>query len=93
MTNGMTYLEATDLARRIGRSPELLQAYMLGKEHGYKQGWADADESAESHAEHAARLFYTMEAGDEIHRNFAKSARNSVDVVAAREQMKRGELR
>ncbi|MGO2067896.1 hypothetical protein [Glutamicibacter arilaitensis] len=93
MTNGMTYLEATDLARRIGRSPELLQAYMLGKEHGYKQGWADADESAETHAEHAARLFYAMEAGEETHRKFAKSAAESIDVVAAREQMKRGELR
>lgn len=62
-------------------------------EHGYKLGWADADESAETHAEHAARLFYAMEAGDEVHRKFARSARESIDVVAAREKLKRGELR
>ncbi|MGO2779450.1 hypothetical protein [Glutamicibacter arilaitensis] len=93
MTNGMTYLEATDLARRIGRSPELLQAYMLGKEHGYKQGWADADESAENHAEHAARLFYAMEAGDEWHRKAAKSAQQAIDIYEARQKLKAGELR
>lgn len=62
-------------------------------EHGYKLGWDDSNKVAESHAEHAARLFYAMEAGEETHRKFAKSAAESIDVVAAREKLKRGELR
>jgi len=89
----MSFTERADLSQRIGRSPELLQAYMLGKEHGYSQGWADADERAESHAEHAARLFYTMEAGEEWHHKAARSAHDAIDVMAAREKLKRGELR
>ncbi|SCC51138.1 hypothetical protein [Arthrobacter sp. NIO-1057] len=93
MTSAMTYTQLTDLSRRIGRSPELFQAYMLGKEHGYKQGWADADDSAENHAEHAARLFYTMEAGEEWQRKAARSAHDAIDVVASREKMKRGDSR
>lgn len=70
-----------------------LVGFKEGMEHGYKLGWADSNAAAETHAEHAARLFYAMEAGDEVHRKFAKSARESIDVVAAREKLKRGELR
>lgn len=70
-----------------------LIGFKEGMEHGYKLGWADSNAAAETHAEHAARLFYTMEAGEETHRKFAKSAAESIDVVAAREKLKRGELR
>lgn len=78
-------------------STPLTDPYLIGfkegMEHGYKLGWADSNAAAESHAEHAARLFYAMEAGEETHRKFAKSAAESIDVVAAREKLKRGELR
>lgn len=93
MTSEMTFTQATDLAHRIGQDPQLLEAYMLGKQHGYKQGWAEAEETAETHAERAARIFYTMEAGEEWQRKAARSAHDAIDVVAAREKMKRGEIR
>lgn len=86
----MTFTQATDLAHRIGQDPQLLQAYMLGKEHGYKQGWADAEETGEKHAERAARIFYTMEAGEEWQRKAARSAHDAVDVVAHRAKMRAG---
>lgn len=69
------------------------EIYMDGYEAGFVAGYKKADETAESHAEHAARIFYAMEAGEEIHRKFAKSAHNAIDVVAAREKLRAGELR
>lgn len=88
MSSNMSFTQATDLAHRIGQNPQLLEAYMLGQQHGYKQGWADAEETAETHAERAARIFYTMEAGEEWQRKAARSAHDAVDVVAARNKMK-----
>lgn len=92
MTSALTFTQATDLAHRIGRDPQLLQAYQLGQQHGYSQGWAAAEATAESHAERAARIFYTMEAGEEWQRQAARSAHDAIDVVAAREKLKRGDL-
>lgn len=79
-------------AAYIANNPHAREIYLDGREAGYKagyaQGWADSNAQAESHAEHAARLFYTMEAGEEVHRKFAKSAHDAIDVVAARNKMK-----
>jgi len=78
-------------------SAPLTDPYLIGfkegMEHGYKIGWDEANATAESHAELAARFFYAMEAGDDIHRKLARSAHDAIDVVASREKMKRGENR
>lgn len=78
----------------IASNAQAREIYLLGREQGYSEGyakgWQDADEAAESHAEHAARLFYAMEAGEIVHKQFARSAQNAIDVVAAREELKRG---
>lgn len=70
-----------------------LIGFKEGMEHGYRLGWNDSNAQAESQAELAARFFYAMEAGDEIHRKAARSAHDAIDVVASREKMMRGENR
>ncbi|GEM_PF-3216013 len=92
MTNN--YWEARDSeVFRQGLNAGYKQGYRHGLEDGHKQGWNAADAAAESHAEHAARLFYTMEAGESWHRQAAKSAHDAISVVAARETQRRGGAR
>lgn len=78
-------------------SAPLTDPYLIGfkegMEHGYRIGWDASNAQAETQAELAARFFYAMEAGDEIHRKLARSAHDAIDVVASRERTKRGENR
>ena len=90
MTSELTYSQRADLAQRIARDPQQLEAYLLGQQDGYSQGYADAEVTAETHAERAARLFYTMEAGEEWQRQAAKSAHEAINIVAEREKTRKG---
>ncbi|MGR6899771.1 hypothetical protein [Glutamicibacter sp. BSL13] len=83
------YWEARDSeVFRQGLNAGYKQGYRHGLEDGHKQGWNAADAAAESHAEHAARLFYTMEAGEKTHREFAKSAQDAISIHAARQRLR-----
>lgn len=77
-------------AQAIATTPHLREVYLDGYLRGYAEGFKQADGTAETHAEHAARLFYTMEAGEQIHRDFAKSAAEALDIHAARQAQRRG---
>ncbi|GAA5227250.1 hypothetical protein [Paeniglutamicibacter antarcticus] len=60
--------------------------YFMGIEAGYIQGFNAADRSAETEAEHAARIFYAMDAQEAHQRAAAKNAAEWVDVAQHRAQ-------